>query len=433
MFKSHVFGIRTVPFFDGPNAAGELPNLDSLDDVEFLAEGEDDANSKSDDEVDDDTDDTPDGDREEDSKGEEDSDGEESEEDSEESEEDEESDEEDEESEEEETDEKPEVVGADGKISVKALKEKYPNIFKEVPGLKDVIYREREYSKLGPIDDVRESLAKAETFDNFESTLMQGGIGELLDAVAESNEEAAVTIAENFLPELYNRSKPLFAKVTMPVIKNVIRSTFVRANNTGNKQLALAVQYVSRELFETPDVLKATEIVEEQPDPREEQIKLERAKLHNTQITTARTDIVNGVTGRLRREILPKLDESMSEFVKDALTEKIINELNSTLRQDKAHMANLSSLWKKMSKTGYTNEAKSRIISASLARAKQVLPSVISRVKAKQAGKKTGDKKLVKKAGEKQIPNQKSSNLNRGRQNGKLSRNVSDFDFISQP
>jgi hypothetical protein len=429
MFKHHVFGIRTQPFFDGPDATGDLGTLDALDDVKFLEEGEENAN---DDTKSDDTDESSTKSGEEDSETE-DEETEESEEES--TEENDEEDDADKDKDEEETEEdkdKPEVTGPDGKISVKALKEKYPNIFKEVPELKNVIFREREYAKLGPIEDIRESVEKAQTFEQFETTLMQGGIGEVLDALAESNEDAAVKVAENFLPELFARSKPLFAKVTMPVIKNIIRSTFVRANNKGDKNLALAVQYVSRELFETPDVLKATEVQEEAPDPREEKIKQERAELFNSQISTARKDILDSVTTRLKREITPRLDANMSEFTRDALTEKIINELNITLSNDKAHMANLSSLWKKMGKTGFTNEAKSRIISASLARARQVLPSVVSKVKAKQASTKKGEKP-AKKAGEKTVPNQKSSNNNRNRSAGKLDRNMSDYDFLSQP
>src|SRR5215510_7250797 len=233
-----------------------------------------------------------------------------------------------------------------GRITVKGLKEQYPDIFKKNPGLKDVIFHEREYTKLfGNVEDAQEASAKANSFDNFEQTLMQGGIGELIDALADTNQESAVRVIENFLPEVYARSKPLFAKVTLPIFKGMIRNTFVRASNQGNKQLALACQYITRDLFETTDVMQATELEEQKPDPRLDEVNRQRNELFTQQISSARNDILNVVTSKLSRDISSHLRGNLSDFTREALTEKITDELDSTLFQDKAHMAHLQSLW----------------------------------------------------------------------------------------
>lgn len=332
----------------------------------------------------------------------------------------------DEESEEEE----PEIEEVpDGRISVKGLKEQYPDIFKKNPGLKDVIFREREYSKhFGSVEDAQEAAQKVETLDNFERVIMEGDIGSFLDTIADSDTDTAVKLAENFLPALYDRSKPLFAKVTLPVVKATLRNTFIRANNTGNKQLALAVQYITRDLFENPDVIKATEYEPEKPDPRKKEIEQERAKLEQERYVGARTDILNVITNKLKKEIASKLDPKMSEFVRDATVSRIIDEIDSTLANDKAHMAHLSSLWKRVARSGFATEAKSKIISASLARARSVLPGALNRVNA------SSKKSSVKKAGEtKQIPSQTSSNTKQSRSTGKLDRSMSDYDFIKAP
>jgi hypothetical protein len=324
-----------------------------------------------------------------------------------------------------------EVIG-DGKISVKSLKTQYPDIFKKNPGLKDIIFKERELSKMyGTVEDAREAYNKSEAFDNFEQSLLGGEIGQLLDAVADTNSGAVVKIAENFLPELYARSRQLFSQVTAPVVKGMLRSTFARAQNKGDKQLALACQYISRELFESPDVLKATEIEQREDDPRDNEIKERENKLFQKQSMDARSDILNNVTGKLHKIISLKLGGGMSEFVKEATVEKITSELDKVLQKDKAHMTHLNSLWNKMAKSGFSNEAKSKIISASLARATQLLPGVIVKVKAQQ---KPGLKKpeIEAKGKQKEIPNQTSSK-SRGGSPGKLDRNMSDFEFLSKP
>jgi len=403
---SNTGGIAT----ETPDALGEL------DDTDFLGEGADDTKEEDSTEEVPDEKETPDEDVDEDETTAED-----------------ETDETDETDEEAETEEEETTILADGKISVKALKEQYPDIFKKNPGLKDVIFRERAFSKrFGSVEDAEEAFNKSESFDNFENTLLRGGIGQLLDAIADTDQSAALKCAENFLPELYARSKPIFAKVTMPIIKGVLRNTFTRAQNQGNKQLALACQYVSRDLFETPDVLKATEIEDNAPDPREDEINRKSQELFNQQITNSRNDILNVVKSRLARDITARIPGNLSDFTKQALVDKITDELDATLVKDKAHMTHLSSLWKKMSKAGFSSEAKSRIISASLGRARQVLPAVIAKVKAQQKNGNnkpvTGEKKETK---GKSFPNQTSSKVRTG-QPQKLDRNMSDFEFLSK-
>lgn len=415
-----------APFYSPEDVTGLSPELPVLDDVDFLEEGSEDkpvgSEEVSDDEIAEDKEIIEDEDEE----------GDGTDEDDEPDEDDEDEENEDDEEDSDKDDEVKDEIFTDGKISVKALKEDFPEIFKKHPGLKDVIFKEREFSKVyGSVDDAKEAATKAETFDNFEATLLNGGIGEILDAVAEQDSNAAVKLAENFLPELYQRSKQVFAKVTIPVVKNVLRSTFTRANNQGNKQLALACKYISRDLFEEADVLKATSIEEEQPDPRAEEINREKAKLFEEKKLAANDEIVGNVKARLSKDITSKLGSNLSDFVREALTEKILSELNITLTKDKAYMNHLSSLWKKMAKAGFPAEAKSKITSASLARARQVLPAVIAKVKAQQ--KKPSEKKVVKQEPKaKVIPGQRSSKASRERSPGKLDRSMSDYEFLSK-
>lgn len=425
MFLKHVQ--KFIPLMETPgdgsggggNENGELSGLDDLDILdegsEEDSEGEE-GNEDKGDEGNDNEDGEDDGEEESDGEGEDEEDGEE-----------------DEEGDEEEESE-PEVDINTGKITVKGLKEQYPDIFKKNPGLKDVIFREREYSKVfGSIDDAQEASKKSETLDNFEQSLMAGDIGSLIDTIADANENSAVKIAENFLPALFERSRPLFAKITLPVIKGMIRNTFQRAENRGDKQLSLACQYLSRDLFDEKDVLKATEHEESRGETAEEKrIREEREGLRSERVNTARTDILNQVTKSLNRDIKSRLGDKVSDFVRDALSEKIIKELNSTLSKDQAHMSHMSSLWKKMERGGFSAEAKSKIISASLARAKAVLPSVVARVKAQGKSTNREGKKVVKGKEGKQIPSQGRQNNNRNRQPDKIGRGESDFEFLSR-
>lgn len=429
MIIKSVFNLLFAPEGGGSSNTGNdnLDSLDSLNDVDLISQD----NKESDDTGDD---------TEEGQEGEEDTTEEDDEstikdkkKDTTEDEEDEEVKDEEEDDTEKEDEEEETKVLADGRITVKGLKEQYPDIFKKNPALKDVIFREREYSKrFGSIEDADEAHAKSELFDNFETTLLNGGIGELLDAVADTDQNAALKIAENFLPELYARSKPVFARITMPIVKGMIRNTFTRAQNQGNKQLALACQYISRDLFESSDVIRATEMENNAPDPREDEINRKRQEIYNSQVNGARDDVLNTVTNRLAKDIAARIPGNVSEFTRDALISKITDELDSTLFKDKAHMAHLSSLWKKMSKAGFSSEAKARIISASLGRARQVLPAVIAKVKSQGKNGNTTTKKVVSEGTkDRKFPNQTGSKSRAGSP-AKLDRNMSDFEFLSK-
>ena len=76
-----------------------------------------------------------------------------------------------------------------------------------------------------------------------------------------------------------------------------------------------------------------------------------------------------------------KDDKGMTDFVKDAITDKIIDKVGSTIAKDQFFQRQLASLWKKAQREGFNSEAKSRIISAYLARAKKIVPSVRSEVR----------------------------------------------------
>jgi len=67
------------------------------------------------------------------------------------------------------------------------------------------------------------------------------------------------------------------------------------------------------------------------------------------------------------------------------MTDEIFKSVNSQLNADKVHMRNMDSLWKQASKS-LTSANKTSIINAYLARAKQIIPSVKSKMLSEARG-----------------------------------------------
>src|SRR5262249_54509016 len=81
-------------------------------------------------------------------------------------------------------------------------------------------------------------------------------------------------------------------------------------------------------------------------------------------------------------------DGTMTDFVKDSLISKIKSEVWNQLNTDKNHIKRMDSLWERASKSGYSRESLSSIVSAVLDRARPIIPGVRSQLRSKALGRK---------------------------------------------
>ena len=276
------------------------------------------------------------------------------------------------------------VKELENEFTVRALKEKFPGIFKAFPEVKEAIFREREFTKLfGSVDEAQEASAKAQYLDEISQELYEGKSENLLGAMKKNNEKSLQIFAHNFMPQLFKTDKDLYHEVGDNFINQTLRVILNNANKNSNKNLATAVKYISQFVFGEPELPELKNNVKA-PEKSEAELKLEQQKKEFAQQKYSEFEDSVHTKARNRLSDIVKegfKDEEMTDFVKDAVTEKIIDKVGLIIAKDKFFQSKLASMWRSAVRDGYTGEAKSRIISAYLARAKKIVPSVRAQVR----------------------------------------------------
>jgi hypothetical protein len=300
-----------------------------------------------------------------------------------------------------------EVLGS--RPTLPEIKAKYPNLFKDFPALRDVYFREREYSELFPsVEDAREASLNNDAFSSIREGVLSGDVSNFLSAVREI--DALDKISDNLLPSLYKASPDAHWRATTPLMENIVRSFFNEGTLRESEDLQNAALHLSHYLFnDSGAIAKGEKTLRPAQVPNEEKVKLEndRKEFETQRFTSFHGDVASEAQRGLKDLILERgqhnklkmdPDGQLSEFMKNTLVEKIAEEVGKQMSSDKTHMSLVNSLWARAKKAGYQGDWKSRILSAYLARAKSLVGPVRSRLVSEALGTTTdvGIKKAEK-------------------------------------
>lgn len=286
------------------------------------------------------------------------------------------------------------------------IKAKYPNFFKEFPGLKTAFFREQEFSKIFPtVDDAKEALEVKDRFDNIKEIVFNGDVGTFLKQVPEASRQA---FAENFLPDLFTVDRESYYAITTPVIQNIFSNVFKAAaqkrdNNLGNAAILAYQEIFGGELEEIPGLLSsgvAARTQQREPDPERIAINNERQSLNLEKRLTLQTAAWQEVSRDLTRDIEKGLDpnNAIRPGLKKIIVDKIFNEVVGEVAADAAHVKRMDDLWERERKAGYRGAFKDSLKNTYLSRAKALVPRIRQRIRAEIAGsQKANDKTLANK------------------------------------
>lgn len=295
---------------------------------------------------------------------------------------DEDNDEEEEEEGEEKEDQEPEpeseigvkLEGKDLAVRLKKLDEK---IFKKIPGLREAIFESYEYNKLFPsVSKAKEAVDNLRIMDQFEQSFMAGDSRLLLQNLSETNMDSYDKFCSNLLPTLFHGDQKMYVKVTMPIVKSLLRSVINEGAKLGGdqgKNLSLAGKVISKHLF---DALEPPADPDDKKDPKQVKLDEERRAWELGRYTEFENGTHLKALHIVERHVGESLKEyKLSEFVKEALVERIIKETNNTLGKDRVHKTRIDDLWNK-AKGNLSEESRSQIISAYLGGVRRVLPAI---------------------------------------------------------
>lgn len=302
-------------------------------------------------------------------------------------------------------------------LTAQNLKEYDPKIFKAFPDLKNTIYQNREYNKLfGSVEEAEDAKSDADSFRQLaENTLAKGDPTDLLTSLEKTGKGKVEEFVGNLFDYLKKESQDTYYKTTDPIIAFALRGAEKAATENGDKNLALAVKYISQFVFGAKEVPSFNSGRRREPDPEREKFEKEKEDDRIQRLQEHQGSVYEFTERKLTDLIKTGLDpdNAFNDFVKEALVDKIIGRIGQQLKEDKAFQGQMSALWKRAHKEGFTREAKQRIAHTYLAKAKRIMPAIRAKVRTESGDAGNNGGKERDKDGKRIIPSSSSGGRNR--------------------
>lgn len=285
-----------------------------------------------------------------------------------------------------------ETRGYHARPTIAQIKEKFPELFKTFPELKDVYFREQRYTSLFPtVEDAETANENSTAFLSLQENVMAGNSENLFRAVNDEDPKALVKLGKSILPTLYRLSPEAHQQATLPLLENLVRSFYRDSTDENGQHSAL---WLSKYLFGNFDVAKGTKTLQEIPDTKvtaeRAELDRERQELQREKYDRFHGDVLveasEGLGKIIGGDVKIDPDKVFTPFMRLQIRKEIVATVDQQLGKDKTHVAYMDSLWEKARKNGYKGDWKSRITDAYLARAKSLVPAVRSRLVAVAMG-----------------------------------------------
>lgn len=337
---------------------------------------------------------------------------------------------------EEETEETDEI-----KITVKGIKKDFPEFFKKHPEMKGVIFREKQYSEIySNPQEAQQAARQANQFISMERDLLSGDTEPLFKALKQANGgKSYESFVSNLLPNLLKVDKDTYYKVVEVPLKRALRAAFKDGERSNNGNLKNSAAWLNNYLFPDSDInakvefetaAKPTEKTKEQQEYENKINELNKRDHYNY-----KQSVDNEFYDKASKFFFDGLDPDniLSEKTKEWMLKDMFEELDAQLVKDTRHMRGIESLWGQAAGSGYNPSFKTRIVNTSLARAKQIIPSIRQKLRAEALGERRkitkGKEQNDSKSVVKRISSGNNSNGNK-KLDKKSMRGMSDLDII---
>lgn len=291
--------------------------------------------------------------------------------------------------------EKARELKSNERLTITDLRKKYPNITKDFPQIRNLIYTQAEYTRLLPtIQDARIAVENNEAFTSMRDSIFEGDGKQFVEALKDA--KALPKFSQGFLSNLQETDQNTHWQVIAPLFQDLFRSAYSTGARAGNKNLQNAASWIADYLFGNggvaqqvdPQVLdildgkKSVIKVPEKTENKEDNKELNELKLQR--INEFKGDVNSKVEGDLNSKIVNGLSKyKLSNLERKTLVKDIIEEVSKNIVADDEHMANIRKMWLNVGKNGFKSSDKASIIDATLARASELIPSILRKQVAK--------------------------------------------------
>ena len=286
---------------------------------------------------------------------------------------------------------KPEEESKPGAPPFNQLRKEFPDIFKKYPQIQANYFKAEKYAEYFPTpEEAGEAAKKAEVFDYFDSSVTQGDLSLVVEAISQNNPNALQKVATEILPMLQQKNSQLYVQAVNPVFKQFLHAGFTKAQQQLNsadqyvkdrgENLKNALAVVANFLYGDAGIPNEPP-AQQQPDPEKLQMQQEHQQLifntaANFEIST-KNETKKELLGLIESGLDP--ENKLTKFTKDKLTETILDDINQRLMQDGLTKKQMQSLWTQAARTGFVDDSKAQLKRAFLGRAKMIIPAIRQR------------------------------------------------------
>jgi hypothetical protein len=274
------------------------------------------------------------------------------------------------------------------------IKKKYPQFFKEFPGMRHTLFRMKAMDRIfTTVEEARSVAEKHDDLIQLEAAVLNGSSEKVLKGLQNIDAEAMEKFAEGFLPALFAGARPVHDRITGNVLSTALRVAARQARSQGNKNLYNAVGHMSQFLF-GKDVPPEASRRETSPEIEAERERLnnERQQMYDAQARTFQTDVTETGERLLRKELTRGLDPQnvLPDFVKESIVEAAITRIGAAMDKDEAHLGVINNLWARAQRSGFDKASKAKLVAAWFGRAKSLAGPTRRKLVANAVEKATG-------------------------------------------
>lgn len=272
----------------------------------------------------------------------------------------------------------------------KQLKEKYPNIYKEIPALRKALFVGPQFLEIfNTPEEARETVARIESYDSIIDQTLKGNVEVLLDSIYDAEPAAISGFCENILPTVYKKSQEIFRSMVNPVFAGVIRTMIADAKRINNEAMEITAKNLSQYLFNAPDPPSFDNKVSNQPDPEKDRLAADNKAI----MQTLATDFYDGVKGSivksLESEIGNRIDpkNTIAPGLRKLIIDNGIQKIRAKIASDQEHNARFNTLRQRALKDRFQGEHRGKLVNAYLSTARTILPNVVNELRAELINK----------------------------------------------
>lgn len=280
-----------------------------------------------------------------------------------------------------------EELPTDAPAIAKQLKDKYPTIFKDIPGLRKALFAGPQVLEIFPTpEEAKTAYQRLEAMDQLVSRVVDhADVGTLLDHIYQAEPGAIKAVSDNFLPALYQKSPDLFKSAVRPVFSSVIKEMIRTAESNNNKNLYITAKNFCQWMFgsaEPPEMDQPRH--SNAPDPEKQRLQESNQQLNEVLAKNFLASVNTSTNSLLESEVSNRLDpkNAIPAGLRKMVVKQAVEEVRNNLRADQQHKNRIALLSQRAAKENYPDAHKQGIIEAYMSSARAAIPGIVQKIRA---------------------------------------------------